>query len=310
MRGCPISSIFRTESGRSGIVLILLLSAALMATDLLWKPMAHYRGYLTLLVTPVQWLVDVPTRVWMTVNSKITDRDALQQENGRLRSDILLMSRQLQRMDDLTTENARLRLLLNGSRRLDERVQLAELIGVNADPFIHQIVINKGLRDGAYLGQPVLDENGIMGQLVEVGPYTSRVLLITDNQHALPVQVDRSGFRALLLGNGSKQSLRLDHVPDTADIQVGDLLLSSGLGGRFPAGYPVAEVSEIVHDPGRPFALVRAVPRARLDKSRHLLLVTRQEPPLLDGPIADPVAAPPTASAPASSGSSASGGQP
>lgn len=258
-----------------------------MGADLLWKPMAHYRGYLTLLVTPVQWLVDVPTRIWMGLGSELSDRDALQAENSRLRSDILLLSRKLQRIDDLTTENARLRLLLKGSQRLDERVMLAELIGVNADPFIHQIVINKGLRDGAYLGQPVLDENGVMGQLVEVGPYTSRVLLITDNQHAVPVQVDRSGFRTLLLGNGSKQELQLDYVADTADIQVGDLLVSSGLGGRFPAGYPVAEVSEILHDPGRPFARVRAKPRARLDKSRYLLLVSRQEPPLLDGPIRD-----------------------
>ena len=267
--------------------MILLLSLVLMVTDLLWKPMAHYRGYLTLLVTPVQWLVDVPTRLWMGIGSELSDRDALQSENARLRSDILLLSRKLQRIDDLTTENARLRLLLKGSQRLDDRVMLAELIGVNADPFIHQIIINKGLRDGAYLGQPVLDENGIMGQLVEVGPYTSRVLLITDSQHAVPVQVDRSGFRALLLGNGSKQELQLDHVSDTADIRVGDLLVSSGLGGRFPIGYPVAEVTEITHDPGRPFAQVKAQSRARLDKSRYLLLVSRREPPLLAGPIPD-----------------------
>lgn len=247
-----------------------------MLTDLFWSPMPYYRGYLSLAVTPLRWLMDLPPRLMTAIDHSLSERDELQVENDKLRADLLLMARRLQRLDSMDSENGRLRNLLGVSEQFDQRVLLAELIGVSADPSSHQIVINKGLRDEVYLGQPVLDEGGVMGQVVEVGPYTSRVLLITDAQHAIPVQVNRSGFRALLLGRGSEQELLLDHVPNTADIKVGDLLLSSGLGGRFPQGYPVAEVTEVIHDPGQPFAMIRCQPTARLDTSRHLLLVFSQ----------------------------------
>tara|TARA_R110002167_G_scaffold9121_6_gene41549 strand:+ start:530 stop:1381 length:852 start_codon:yes stop_codon:yes gene_type:complete len=256
--------------------LILSLSLVLMLTDLFWSPMPYYRGYLSLAVTPLRWLMDLPPRLMTAIDHSLSERDELQVENDKLRADLLLMARRLQRLDSMDSENGRLRNLLGVSEQFDQRVLLAELIGVSADPSSHQIVINKGLRDEVYLGQPVLDEGGVMGQVVEVGPYTSRVLLITDAQHAIPVQVNRSGFRALLLGRGSEQELLLDHVPNTADIKVGDLLLSSGLGGRFPQGYPVAEVTEVIHDPGQPFAMIRCQPTARLDTSRHLLLVFSQ----------------------------------
>ena len=247
-----------------------------MLTDLFWSPMPYYRGYLSLAVTPLRWLMDLPPRLMTAIDHSLSERDELQVENDKLRADLLLMARRLQRLDSMDSENGRLRNLLGVSEQFDQRVLLAELIGVSADPSSHQIVINKGLRDEVYLGQPVLDEGGVMGQVVEVGPYTSRVLLITDAQHAIPVQVNRSGFRALLLGRGSEQELLLDHVPNTADIKVGDLLLSSGLGGRFPQGYPVAEVTEVIHDPGQPFAMIRCQPTARRDTSRHLLLVFSQ----------------------------------
>lgn len=256
--------------------MIVSLSLVLMLTDLFWSPMAYYRGYLSLAVTPLRWLMDLPPRVMTVIDQSMSERDELQVENDTLRADLLLMARKLQRFDAMDNENGRLRNLLGVSKQLDLRVLLAELIGVSADPFSRQVVINKGLRDQVYLGQPVLDEGGIMGQVVEVGPYTSRVLLLTDAQHAIPVQVSRSGFRSLLLGRGSDQELLLDHVANTADIKVGDLLLSSGLGARFPKGYPVAEVLEVIHDPGQPFAVVRCQPTAQLDTSRHLLLVFSQ----------------------------------
>ncbi len=247
-----------------------------MLTDLTWSPMAYYRGYLSLAVTPLRWLMDLPPRVMTVIDQSLSERDELLVENDTLRADLLLMARKLQRFDSMDNENGRLRNLLGVSKQLDLRVLLAELIGVSADPFSHQVVINKGLYDQVYLGQPVLDEGGIMGQVVEVGPYTSRVLLLTDAQHAIPVQVSRSGFRALLLGRGNDQELLLNHVADTADIKVGDLLLSSGLGARFPKGYPVAKVIDVIHDPGQPFAIVRCQPTAQLDTSRHLLLVFSQ----------------------------------
>ena len=144
---------------------------------------------------------------------------------------------------------------------------------MDPNPFTHRIIINKGERDGVVLGQPVLDARGLMGQVVELMPYTSRVLLLTDTTHSIPVQVNRNGLRAIASGTGNPERLELRHVADTADIKVGDLLVSSGLGQRFPAGYPVATVKEVIHDSGQPFAIVRAVPTAALNRSRYLLLV-------------------------------------
>jgi rod shape-determining protein MreC len=150
---------------------------------------------------------------------------------------------------------------------------VAELIGVDPIPFTHRILINKGERDGVFLGQPVLDARGLMGQVVELMPYTSRVLLLTDTTHSIPVQVNRNGLRAIASGTGNPERLELRHVADTADIKEGDLLVSSGMGQRFPAGYPVATVNEVIHDSGQPFAIVRAIPTAALNRSRYMLLV-------------------------------------
>jgi rod shape-determining protein MreC len=163
--------------------------------------------------------------------------------------------------------------LLNSSALVNEKVEVAELIGMDPNPFTHRIIINKGERDGVVLGQPVLDARGLMGQVVELMPYTSRVLLLTDTTHSIPVQVNRNGLRAIASGTGNPERLELRHVADTADIKEGDLLVSSGLGQRFPAGYPVATVKEVIHDSGQPFAIVRAVPTAALNRSRYLLLV-------------------------------------
>ena len=167
----------------------------------------------------------------------------------------------------------RLRELLNSSALVNEKVEVAELIGVDPNPFTHRILINKGERDGVFLGQPVLDARGLMGQVVELMPYTSRVLLLTDTTHSIPVQVNRNGLRAIASGTGNPERLELRHVADTADIKEGDLLVSSGMGQRFPAGYPVATVNEVIHDSGQPFAIVRAIPTAALNRSRYMLLV-------------------------------------
>ncbi|MGE8387806.1 MAG: rod shape-determining protein MreC, partial [Pseudomonas sp.] len=185
----------------------------------------------------------------------------------------LLLQGRLQKLAALTEQNVRLRELLNSSALVNEKVEVAELIGVDPNPFTHRILINKGERDGVFLGQPVLDARGLMGQVVELMPYTSRVLLLTDTTHSIPVQVNRNGLRAIASGTGNPERLELRHVADTADIKEGDLLVSSGMGQRFPAGYPVATVNEVIHDSGQPFAIVRAIPTAALNRSRYMLLV-------------------------------------
>ena len=164
---------------------------------------------------------------------------------------------------------------------------------MDLDPFRRQIVINKGSQHGVTLGLPLLDANGLMGQIMRVGPVSSIALLITDPSHAVPVQVSRNGLRALALGTGASDRLELPYLPGDADIQVGDVLITSGLGGRFPPDYPVAKVVSVERDPGQPFARILAVPSARLEHSREVLLVLGENRPTVPPPE---VAQPPTRS--------------
>ncbi len=240
--------------------------------------MRQGRAYIALVLTPLQWLVDLPAEVADEVSDVVVDRGLLMRENARLKIEALELEQKRQQLAALEEENNRLRALLNGRARISDEVELVELIGVNPDPFQHQIVIDQGSEDQIYLGQPVLDAGGVMGQVVEMSHYTSRVMLVTDARHAIPVEVNRTGFRSIALGKGELDELELEHVSATVDIRVGDLLNTSGLAGRFPRGYPVAEVTEVIHDPGLSFSIVRAKPLARLDKSRHLLLVKHNEP--------------------------------
>src|SRR5690606_17744536 len=184
----------------------------------------------------------------------------------------LILQAKVEKMAALSAENARLRQLLNSSAHLDDSVLIAELMGVAADPLRHIVVINKGGDAGVYVGQGVIDAHGLVGQVVEVSAYFSRVMLITDTTHAVPVQVNRNGVRAIADGTGLIAELQLSNVATTADVRVGDLLVTSGLGGHFPVGYPVAVVTSVDADSGS-FMKVRARPAAQLDRSRHLLLI-------------------------------------
>ncbi|MDO6514151.1 rod shape-determining protein MreC [Neptuniibacter sp. 2_MG-2023] len=276
-----IKSIFRGRSSGRRFLLLIVIAFALMAADLYSAKVRESRAYLSLLLTPLQWVIDVPSRFAGEVSDIVVDRSLLVKENAKLKSEALLLERKVQQNDALWLENNRLRELLKGSHRVDEEVQLVELIGVNPDPFQHQVIINRGSENNVVLGQPILDAGGVMGQVTEISYYTSRVMLITDARHALPVEINRNGFRTIAIGKGELDELELDHVPDTADIQENDLVITSGLGGRFPRGYPVAIVSEVIRDPGQQFARVRIKPTALLDKSRHLLLVNMPEIPVV-----------------------------
>ena len=194
-----------------------------------------------------------------------------------LRRQLLVLEQRSQRLAVLEAENVRLRELLNSSANLDARVLVAEIIGVEPDPNRHEIIINKGVGDGLFKGQAVLDAHGLIGQLVEVGPYTSRALLITDATHALSVKVNRSGVRSILAGTGHPDRLRLLYVPDSADVAEGDLLVSTGLGRRYPAGYPAATVTAISREPGQSFVTVEARPAAWIDRASHVLLVESRQ---------------------------------
>ncbi len=246
--------------------------------DLRFNRLETTRSLLDALGAPVYWVADLPLRFRDWTDKYLHSPLALVEENERLTRENLVLQGRSQQMASLQAENVRLRGLLNSTALLRDDVLVAELIGVSPDPVRHQLVINKGRDDGVFVGQPLIDADGLMGQIVEVSANSSRALLITDATHSIPVQVNRNGVRAIAEGTGSLGALEIRHVSATTDIEVGDLLVTSGLGGRFPGGYPVAVVTEIERDPGHAFARVVARPSAALDRSRHVLLVFATPP--------------------------------
>lgn len=222
-------------------------------------------------------VADLPRRAAEGTVAFFTTRSALQEENARLTQENLVLQRHVQQLASLTAENARLRELLNSSALLDSSVLVAEIIAFDPDPSRLEVVIDKGSDAGLYRGQPVLDASGVMGQLIAVGPTQSRVILITDSRHGVPVEVSRNGIRSIAVGTGRPGLLTLQYLPITADIRTGDLLVSSGLGGTFPRGYPVGRVSKVVRTPGETFTQVEARPTAAIERSRHVLLVFAQQ---------------------------------
>lgn len=257
----------------------MLLSLVLMFADSRFDFMSRVRYYVSVVVTPVHFMAAVPSQINQWVSEMFSSRTSLLEENAALRDRLLEMQVQLQKLEHLSAENRRLNELLNASSDVQERVVRAQLTGESPDPFSKRIRINRGSNDGVYVGQPVLDAEGLMGQVMEVEPMQSWVLLITDPQHATPVQVNRNGIRSVASGTrDTLHTLTLNNLPNTADLRVGDLLVTSGLGGRFPAGFPVGVVSNIRIDPGKPFAEVLVQPTARIDRSRNLLLVFSDNP--------------------------------
>ena len=255
-------------------MLILALAAlTLIALDSFtpWLHPAH--AWLEPLAQPFQWASTLPMR-WREWNDEsLESRAAIIANNDKLKTEILVYKAQLQRMAELSAENLQLKSLLNGAELVKNNVIVAELVGISSDPFHHIITINRGASDNISEGLAVIDGEGLMGQVVEVFENHSRVLLITDSSHALPIYNLRNNVRGIIEGSGDFQRLRLRHISPTQDIQVGDTLLSSGLGQRFPSGYPVGTVSTIDRDPGQAFIEVNIIPAAKVDRSLHLLVV-------------------------------------
>ncbi len=275
---------------------VVLLSIALMTIDHRQHHLDSARGALSVVVYPLQLLVDLPGNTVDWFRESLATRRQLQEENFSLRKQQLVLNTQLQKLETLEAENRHLRALLDSSFQVGERPMLiAALLSVDMDPYRHQIEINKGSLDNLFDGQPLLDSRGVMGQLIHVGPFTSTAMLITDPAHAIPVQINRNGLRTIAIGTGKFDQLELPNIPNNADIQTGDLLVSSGLGGRFPPGYPVAEVVEIEQDPGRAFSQVLARPRAQLDRSREVLLVWPEQ---IEHPSMQDASEPPVEGAP------------
>lgn len=235
------------------------------------------RHLLSVFVYPIQYIVDAPTRVFNNAIESFKSYHELLSDNKELKRQHLINNAKLLKFADLEKENIRLRSLLDSSFKLGEQVLVAELLAVNLAPYEHVVVVNKGSRFGVSVGQAVLDEDGIVGQVARSLPLSSEIILITDPNHAIPVQVNRNGLHTIAIGGGQLNKLNLPFLPNNADIVPGDLLITSGLGGVFPQGYPVAVVSSFVEQPDKPFAVIQAEPSAALNTSRELLIVWNNE---------------------------------
>ena len=260
------------------VVAAVVLSVVLMTADHRGGHVDAVRSLLATLVYPLQYAVDLPIRGGKWVADNLSSRRTLMTENERLRRENFSVQSRLERYAELEAENRRLRELLDSAARVGVQVLIAERLAVDLDPYSRRIVLNKGIRDGVHVGQSLIDANGIMGQVVEAGPFSSSAVLITDPSHALPVQVRRSGLLGIAVGTGPLDQLELTHVPVNADVLVGDVLVTSGLGGRFPAGYPVGRVVSVERDSGRPFAQVTVESSANLERNREVLLVWSDQP--------------------------------
>jgi len=227
----------------------------------------------SVVVYPIRAAVDFPFTAWELAKRTFADQTDLLQENETLRRERLRAAVRLQRLEALEAENDRLRAMLDSSSRVSDRVLVVEILSVDLDPYRQRFTINRGLDDGVYVGQALLDADGVVGQIVRVELFTSEAVLISDADHALPVSVNRNGLRTIVVGTGDSARLRLPYLSNSADIEPGDLLVSSGLGGVFPSGYPVGKVLEVHRQPGQSFAEVIAEPEARLDRDREVLLV-------------------------------------
>ncbi len=255
------------------LFLLLACSILLMVLDSREDYLQYIHSKLNIVVYPIQAAVDLPFALADWVSTSLASRRQLLAENRDLRHQQLRSDASVQKMIAIEAENARLRALMDTAALMTDRTMVTEIMAIDLNPYRRLLTINKGSSAGAYRGQALVDAFGIVGQISDLGPLSSQVLLISDPEHAVPVEINRNGLRTIAVGTGDAQILNLPFLPNNADIRLGDLLVTSGLGGVFPAGYPVAEVNQIEVNPSQPFAHVEAAPAAELDKVRELLLI-------------------------------------
>ena len=271
-------------AGTLRLIVYLALAVVLMVLDQrngwLWR----LRYTAAAVVEPIYRLAGLPAAGVRTMSVAFADRQRLTEQNQRLREDLLLANAKLNRMSAVAEQNQRLKELLDTQRSLELNVQLARVIGVDIGAYRYQLTLNVGARDGVKTGQPVIDAHGVMGQVKEVLPTTAVVMLVTDPAHAIPVVIERSGLRTVAYGSRDGNQLTLPNIPLAADVRAGDHLLTSGLGGRFPPGFPVGEIRSVAPASTGMFQVAQAQPAADIDRSEDVLLLHDQAEP--DGPPA------------------------
>ena len=265
--------LFQARGATLQALFMAVACVMLMVADHRFHHLEIVRTNISLALSPLRYLVSLPETGVTWVSEWFTAHGELLDENRRLKRDSRILNARLQKLQVLAEENARLRELLGAARKIGDDVIVAELLSVDQNPYRQLIEINKGSGHGVAIGHAVIDEFGIMGQVIHVNPQSATTMLISDPEHAIPVQFVRSGTRSIAFGRGSTTALDLRYLPATADIKVGDELVTSGLGGRFPPNYPVARVTGLVRDPVHGFVTAVAEPFARLDATREVLVI-------------------------------------
>ena len=255
------------------LIIFVVLSFILLINDQRNNYLSILRNSIAIAIYPLQSAVEIPSKLTDWFDLRIKSKEILIKENQNLLSQQKINSSILQRYESLEQENERLKQILNAASNLDNKVEITRIISVNVNPYRHTIVIDKGERDGVYEGQVLLGTDGVIGQILHTNFLTSEAILISDSDHALPVEINRNGLRTIVLGNGSYTKLDVPYIPNNADIEIGDLLVTSGLGGKFPSGYPVAKVDFIESDLSEQFYKVSAKPIAYLNQVRELMLL-------------------------------------
>ena len=264
-----------TRTPALGLRFLLLagMSILLLVVDQRENHLDAVRKALGAAVYPLRVVVDAPVSSVRWLRESTSERNQLLLENGRLNAERLLTQARLQRFAALESENARLRAMLDATSRVRDQVRVAEIMAVSSNPFRHTFVVDKGTEDGVFDGQAMIDANGVIGQIIEAGLLSAQGVLISDPDHALPVELNRNGLRTIAVGTGEFDRLDLPFLPNNADIREGDLLVTSGLGGSFPPGYPVAIIDRVTRIPQGPFAEIAARPSAALNQVREIMLI-------------------------------------
>jgi rod shape-determining protein MreC len=286
------------------LIVLVAMAAGLMVADHRQHRLAAIRDGIATLAYPIQWALQAPIQAWDALRESFATKTRVEAENVKFASDNLVLRLKLLRYESLEQENQRLRAVRESSPRAVQRSLVAEILRVDLDPFRQRVLVNKGTHAGVFRGQAVIDAAGIYGQVTRAGPLSAEIILITDPEHAIPVQVNRTGARSIALGTGRAGLLSLPYLPQNTDVIVGDLLVSSGLGGVYPPGYPVAKVTAVVRDPGQPLLAVEAEPLAGLDRDPEVLLVW------FDNTIVEPVAETQTEAVAEATAEPPAGGQP
>jgi rod shape-determining protein MreC len=265
------------------VFLWLTVSSALMVGDYRFAYFSTIKSLSSIAVTPIQYSVNIPSKTFRWLADYLVSHHHLMDENTKLQEQQLLLEAQIQQLSSLENENSQLRELLNASKSSpysSNRVLVAQILTINSNPFDQEIVLDKGKNDGIYIGQPVVDSRGLIGQIVAANPISSRALLVTSTNSAIPVEDTRNGTRAIAIGSGAIDTLSLIYVPNTADIQIGDVFTTSGLGMKFPKGYAVGQVISIEHPANERFAVIKLLPSAKFNMLNQILLIWPKQAPI------------------------------